>query len=440
MGPTRWLGLFLSVALLLAACSADAQTTPAPAGTKAPVAAATAAAQKEVTVTFAWTQAPGQVEPAIAGFEKSHPGIKVKFEQIPFAQFNEVMQNRLAGGDASPDVFGADMPRVAALVSRGFLLDLTDKVPNFKGVVTDATAEACQVNGRLYSLPVNTSTQLLFFNVDLLKKAGIDPPTADPQKRWTWEFVSEQAKKAQQAGAKWGLMFDQISRYYQMQPLPESLGGGSGVTGDKMLTPAITNSAWVKATTFYGKIFADRMAPRGVPPQETSALFKSGAIAFYVGGTWRASEFMAEKGLNFGVGAHPFFAGGKPVTPTGAWSWGINPNSKNKDAALEFLKYSSLDPAGAELTNSKLTLPPAHTALLAKYGQRPEFQGPNMKGVAELMEFEMKNTAVNRPRTSGYIQFETIMEKVFEDIRNGADPTSTLQKASKDLEAAWSRL
>ena len=56
-------------------------------------------------------------------------------------------------------------------------------------------------DGKLLSMPFNSSTPVLYWNKELLQKAGLDP-NKPPQ---TWPELGEMAKKAIAAGAKCGL-------------------------------------------------------------------------------------------------------------------------------------------------------------------------------------------------------------------------------------------
>ena len=42
--------------------------------------------------------------------------------------------------------------------------------------------------------------------------------------------------------------------------------------------------------------------------------------------------------LDFGVAPHPYFAKGKPVTPTVAWHFGVNPRSTQQPAVAQFVR------------------------------------------------------------------------------------------------------
>ncbi len=398
---------------------------------------------QNVTLHFVgYDPGPG-VQDVIAGFQAANPTIKVKYEPIPFAQLNDVLQTRLGSGDTNVDVYTADQPRIAALVHRQFLTNINSKVGDVSNTLPKAMIEASSPGDQLYSLPISNSSQVLYYNADLLKKAGITPPITDPTKRWTWEQLLDAAKKAQAAGAKWGIMFEQVSRYYQLQPLFESAGGGSGLTGNGLLTPDVTNPGWIKGATFYGQLFAEKVGARGIPADQITPLFLTGQLAFYIAGPWQIGPCEQTKGLNFGVAAHPYFEGGKPVTPTGSWSWGINPHSLHQDAALKFLEYASLNTDGCTKANSTKGVVggmPANTKALDNYFSSEIFQSSAVKGASDLLKYELQNTAIIRPRTVGYIQFEDIIGTALEDIRNGADVESRLQKASADLSAAFSRL
>ncbi|MFO8022537.1 MAG: hypothetical protein R6U65_08720, partial [Perlabentimonas sp.] len=48
----------------------------------------------------------------------------------------------------------------------------------------------------------------------------------------------------------------------------------------------------------------------------------------------------------------------------------------------------------------------------------------------ELFTYEMENTAVPRPETPGYSQYELILREAFNSIYHGADPKETLESAA----------
>lgn len=419
--------------------AATSQSASAESSSAAPSAVKFTEPTEKVSLTYVGAAyAAEDLKPVFALFEQAHPNIKIKYESTPFDQLNSVLQTRL-GQAGDIDVFDSDMPRTDAYVARGWLADLTPSFGDISSQVDKASIDASTVDGKLVAMPLQTSSQLLYYNKKLLEKAGVPLPSTDPAKRMTWQQVVVDGKKAQDSGAKWGLVFDQVDRYYQEQPLPESIGGGPGAKGDGNLTPDVANEKWVKAFDFFGSTFAQGIAPRGVPAAETSAEFASGRTAYFAGGPWWAPGFIDAKDLDFGVSAYPYMEGGEPVTPTGAWSLGLNNNSKNKDAALIFLNFMGLDNGGFTQSVKAIAIPPANTEGAKKYYEQATFSAPEMAGAKELLAHEISTTARVRLKTVGYIEFEDVMTKTFNDIINGTSAKDALDKAQGDLEKAWAK-
>jgi len=429
---TRLAAVTMTTALVAAACggSDDATDTAEPADTAETD--DTADASEAVVVSFVGPEAPEAMEPVIAAYEAENPNVDIQYESVPFNDLNSIIQTRLGSGDADPDVFTVDSPRTEAFVARGLLAELDVETD---GIVQQSAVDAATIGDGLYALPISTSSQLLYYNTDLLEAAGLPIPSEDPADRLTWEALVDNATEAQEAGAEFGFMFDQVSRYYQLQPLAESAGGGSGVESGT-LEIDITNDGWVAAMQFYGGLFEDGLAPRGVSPEQSPDLFANGQVAYWVGGPWWLPMMADAEGLNFGVAPHPYFDGGAEVTPTGAWSWGVSATSDVSEEAIQFIEFAALDPVGALATAQGFPLPPANNEVFTTYYAENQV----VPGVEELISFELANTAVARPRTQGYVEFEEFMGTMFEDIRNGADPATALADAESAIEQAWSRL
>ncbi|WP_196810900.1 sugar ABC transporter substrate-binding protein [Arthrobacter sp. 35W] len=392
------------------------------------------------TVNLLGSEDPTTFAPVIAAFKTKNPDITVKYAQVPFDQLNPTLQQRLGAKDDTIDLYTVDQPRLSQLAAQGFLEDLSTLKEQTKAAVPDAQYSVNLYQDKLWALPVWNSTQLMFFNKKSLDAAGIAYPSIDPAQRMTWEQIAKDGKAAQAAGTQFGLLLEQVEAYYQLQPLAESLGGGSGITGDKMLTTDITNTGWEKAMQWYSDTFSSGLSPRGVGGFQTSPLFTSGKVAYFVGGPWDIGNF-AKSDIDWGVAPMPYFAGGSQATPTGSWSWGINPASKNKAAAKKFLEFASLDPAGNLATTDATTIIPANTAATAHYLPKLEaLGGAKTTGLANLIAHENTQTATPRPVSVGYIQFEELMGKAFADIRNGSPVDERLKQATQQINDAWKQL
>ena len=60
-------------------------------------------------------------------------------------------------------------------------------------------------------------------------------------------------------------------------------------------------------------------------------------------------------------------------------------------------------------------------------------------GAYRLGAYEARNTAVPRPQTPGYLEFEDILATTLEDIRNGSEPAASLDAAVQRIDRALAR-
>jgi multiple sugar transport system substrate-binding protein len=410
-------------------------------GVAAAIALVFNAASAQTTINFLSAQNDDVFAPVIEAFEAAHPEYRVVHQSVPFNDLNTAVETRVGSGDSSIDVYAADTPRVPAFASRGYLLNLDDEAEAIKAAVPNPVEiDLVSHDGSIFAYPMWTSSQILYFNRALLDAAGIAYPDGSPENRLTWEQVVVDAEAAQAAGATWGLMFQQVDRYYQLQPLFESADGGSGLTGDDLLEPALTNEEWIKTAQWYGNLFESGLAPRGVTPAQTDDLFERGELAYFVGGPWALNRFNRIEGLNYGVAPMPYFDGGEQITPTGAWALGVNPHAADVEGARKFAAFATLTGEGSYLTTVNFALMPTNAEGFERYQGRLADMTDKVGPVLDIMVYEMANTAVVRPRSVGYVAFETEMNQAFGDIRNGADAAAVLEQTENRLVRLLARL
>jgi len=374
------------------------------------------------------------MQAVIDAFEKAHPTIKVVWQTVPFDSLSSVLDTQISNKQGLPDVYFADEPRIPALVARGEAADLTSVFGQYESQINKNAWAANTVDGKLYAAPAADSSQLLFYNKDLLAKAGVTPPSSGSP--ISWEDLQADAIKAAKAGATYGLAFGQPNTYYQLQPLPVQLGGSSGASGKGNLTPDITSEPWIKAMTFYQGLFSSGASSTAINGTNADSDFNAGKTAFLVDGPWELPH-LQQASFNWGVAAQPVFAGGKAATPSGSGSMAMNPFSKQKDAALIFLKWFSFE--NGYITNRANPEMPYSPSSEEIYYAKPIFSTPQGKDAETVMKDQAHNSAINRLQTVGYIEFETIMGKAFSDIQNGGDPKTVLESATTQLNTAWAK-
>lgn len=395
-----------------------------------------AGAQEKTTITWLTSQGANVDLPAIiAEFEKAYPDIHVEIENLNFEPFFTAVQVRLGSASPTPDIVSVDAPTVAGYGLRGWLLPLDDAFSDAeKADWLDAAVAASTYNGQLLTAPLSTSTQLLFYNKDLLEAAGITPPGVDD--RLTYEQIAEMVPKLVQdtdgdgTTDIWAFNWEQTARFYQLQPLPMSKG--SPVIGDDGLTVEgiINDQGWVDAFTYYQNMFTQL---KGAPQEDTvgaSELFIGGKMAMLLGGPWNINSLInADPDFEWGVSRHPYFEGGEIVTPTGSWHVGINKNTPHPEASKTFLHWLTTGAGAAFRWDHSGRGLSANRSVLALFETDPQYaELPYSLNRVGAQEADVNPQ--QRPVTPGYVEYEQILNDAFNDIRNGVDVKESLDNAA----------
>ena len=392
-----------------------------------------ARAQQTTTLKVVWMGWPdNQVLPLMAEFEKRNPTIKLSVERMPFTQLFQALEVRLNARTGDPDVFIVDSPLTASYAARGHLMELDPLID--KSRFSAGGIAAGRYNGKIYSAPFGSSMQVLYYNKAMFKAAGVQPPAPDVAKRWTWEQVVEAARKmAKPAENTWGFSFEQQERPYQLLPLGQSLGGTALSDDGLKATGFIDGPAFVEAFTFMQKMYTEwKISPPGqFDTALTPELFGSGKCAMLLGGTFVHDTLKSKfPNLDFGVAPHPYFAKGKPVTPTGAWHFGINPRSTQKAATAQFVK----DMLSDDINVLWFKLRPYVPTLKAVWPREAATFNSDLWQIARA---ELDSTALPRPATPGFREYEDILRVALRDMQAGGDIapmlTSAAQKIDREL-------
>ena len=383
-----------------------------------------------------------KLEPIIAKFEEE-TGAKVNMELYAHSDYLEMLQVKLPSESDDYDVIGVDVPLVASYATKGWIAPMGSYfTDDEKAQFASSALDAGTWDGVFYCPAMNSSSQLLWYNTELLGEAGVEVPESSVENRLTWEQVVDMAKKTLEVvdpdGTKGigGIAFEQVSRTYQMNQIPNSLGGKN--IGDDGYTAQgiINDDAWIEGATWYQNLFKDGIALQGFTADDTGSFFQAGKIVFLIGGTWTDTNCKNEEMDTYGYAPVPAFEGHEDQvgTPTGSWHFGIPVNAKNKDLAAEFIKYMSIG-EGNELWLEANGDVPATIA-----GADKIMNDENAEEYMKIAAYESSNTAVPRALTPGYTEYDTIIQNTWEDIKNGSDVTESLNNAAEKIEGAMEKL
>ena len=292
-------------------------------------------------------------------------------------------------------------------------------------------------DGKLLSMPFNSSTPVLYWNKELLSKAGLDPnkpPT-------TWPELGEMAKKAVAAGAKCGFtpqwqtwtMIENLGAWHN-KPYATKENGFGGIDielkfNDPLRVKHIQTLAdWGKDKTF---VYGGREG-------KSNTLFTSGDCAFFIGSSATASAI--EKALGkekIGIGMMPYWpdAIAKPQNSIigGATLWVLQGKPKDEyKGVAKFLTYLASAPIQAKWHQETGYVPVTLAAaeITDKAGFYKKFPG---------REVAVKELTLNPPtdnskglRIGNFVQIRDIVDEELEQVWSGKkDAKAALDEAVK---------
>jgi multiple sugar transport system substrate-binding protein len=370
-----------------------------------------------------------QVKPLFDAFNKAHPDTVASYELIPFSDLFQTLEVRLGARTPEPDLYSCDSPLSASYGVRNQAMILDDVLD--RSQFSPAAVEAGSFRGKLYSAPFASSSQFLFYNRAYFKQAGLEPPPADVTKRWTWEQVVEAGRKmANPSENRWGLIIEQAERPYQLLPFGQSLGGVALSADGLKSSGYLDGPAFVEGFTFLQRLYTDwKISPPGVFDNNvTPDLFGSGRTAMFLGGTFNLDVFRTKySGLDWGVAPHPYFAYGKPVTPTGSWHIGANPRTRNKDAVVAFMRFMTSQETQLAWFKLRPYVPVRHDVwdMLPDVFATPPWQ---------IIRYEVETTAVARPSTPGWREYEDLLRQTLRDMQSGGDVKTMLTDTAAKID------
>jgi multiple sugar transport system substrate-binding protein len=365
------LGVLL-LSLLLSACGSSATNTPvAPVATTAPAGAATTAPAGAATTAAgaatANTSVSGNVRIAIApsspaedaivdqqlaNFAKAYPNVKVSKEVIASDYLTKI-QTLIAGGNP-PDVFYVDSLPARDLIEDKVLEPLNTLADKYKVNAGDFYPNLIKAytgtDGKLYGLPKDHNTLVMFYSKEMFQKAGI---TAVPK---TWEEFRAAAEKLKAVAPADGAAI--VAEPAIERILPWIYQAGGTLLTDDLKTSKVTDAAFKKGMEFYYNLRKDGFSKKSSEVGADwpgDALIKGKAGVVFEGG-WLIPA--ADKaGVKDKIGIAEMPKGETQGTLDFTVAYVMAAKSQNKDAAFALLSFMTSESQQRLLSDAGLALP-----------------------------------------------------------------------------------
>ncbi len=323
----------------------------------------------DVTVTF-WgsygnggnsTQQDALNNTLIPAFEAAHPGIKIKYVDVPYDSLLQKLTTSAAGGEL-PDLVRADLGWVPQFAELGVLVPLSDAMPDFQALADATYPGVLATNfykGKHYGLPLDTNTRVLVTSQEALDAAGLSAPPAtfDELKAMAEELKgSDMAVFADGGLGGWNIF-------------PWLWSGGGNVT-DPDLTKAtgyLDGPENVATLQMLVDLYQAGQIPNLIIGNQgavsTSDGLPSMNYATILDGPWMAGIW-AEQYPDFTPIYAPVPAGpGGSISVVGGEDIVLTASSQNQEAALEFIRFTQSEQFQVEMARTgQMTVIPAYAA------------------------------------------------------------------------------
>jgi multiple sugar transport system substrate-binding protein len=388
-------------------------------------------AVSDVTVIRFWTMGrEGEVvKDFVDEFERTHKGIRVDIQQLPWASAHEKLMTAFAG-DASPDICQLGNTWIPEFVALGALEALDDRVAASstlsKGDYFSGIWDSNRVDNRLYGIPWYVDTRLIFYRIDILASAGY----AAPPKDWDEWKRAMAAVKTEVGHDNFAVLFPTD----EFEPLlalalqqDEPLLRANGRWGN------FRSAGFRRALQFYNEAFRRNWAPRLAAGQVSNVWneFGRGYYSFYISGPWNIGEFkrrlppdLQDRWMTAALPG----PNGPGTSIAGGASFAIFRSSRHKDIAWQLAEFLSRVEIQRRLFHAIGDLPPRRSA----------WDDPALAGDIYARAFRDQLERVKSPpKVAEWARIATEMRLVAEIMVHGG---LTVDQAARELDARVDRI
>jgi len=305
----------------------------------------------ELNVFLPAVQVNECLPPLVSEFEEKF-GVKVTFDSLGSEEYIQKAALELASGADAHDAFycmGGSMGQWAA---KNWMEPLDEYINGMSeeeaqeydiSDILEGSLNGGNFGGVQYGLPTFSAAVLMYFRIDYLEQAGIEsPPT-------TWEELEEACKKLADIGIPGIAMRGQQGMYGNLWHFPMILYGYGGhyfANYPDDLHPAVNTPVWIDSVERFARLMTE-YGPSGVESfyyEDIALAVQQGDVGIWIDGApliavYNDPEVSESNGkIGFSI---------CPAGPEGAYPpnishyWTMNPNSKKKELAWEFIRWAT---------------------------------------------------------------------------------------------------
>ncbi len=357
------------------------------------------------------------VDQVIAGFNSSHPKIKVTSSPTPWDVLYSKLLPAFSAGKG-PDLVGISSDQLPGYAQKHVIQPLDSLLSGGdidKSTIVQSALAAGAYQGKQYGLPIEATPLMLYFNKKEFAAAGI---TSAPT---TWDEWAADAKKLTLPGGlngapkQYGMAIGTNNTVELFPILMWQAGGGLfSEDGSKVL---VNSDQSKQAVQYWANLIAkDHISPPGLTGADADKLVSSGTAAMEVNGPWATTGYK-QAGIQYGLAPIPVGPNGEHISLGNTTVLAVSAAASSakakaaaqfyaywaqKDQQIRFTQGSGFPPVTTNVSASDLTSNPDVAAFAGQAGS-------------------------TRPLAPGQTQFANIQSDVFDPTIEKiiSDPSKT---------------
>jgi putative chitobiose transport system substrate-binding protein len=272
----------------------------------------------------------------ISKFERGHPGVSVKWVDVPWSEMEKKTLAAVAASRSKPppDVVNLNPQFASKLAEFGALAE-PEKYLSAAEIVgyLPAAWRANQLDGKTFALPWYLTTNILLYNKELLTRAGVQPPA-------TYDALLLASRKIRDATGAYAY-FPALDG---STPLETLVAMGGTMLGKNGCGAGFINTDGERIFSHYQTLYGEGLVPRNVVTEghrKAVEMFLAGQIAMITTGT----QFMqtiknGNAELYKKIGVAPQIGHGQNIPANiAAMNVAVLEASKNKTSAFKFAQF-----------------------------------------------------------------------------------------------------
>jgi multiple sugar transport system substrate-binding protein len=382
----------------------------------------------DTNLVFAFWGDPPEVPPfqkIATDYMAKHPDVHIELQNAPWSGYFTKLDAALAAG-GGPDVFF--ITNVPSYAARNTLEDLDPWIKKTSFPIDEYNQNSLKIhsfNGKLYSIPRDSDTNVLYYNKDDFDKAGIKYP----DESWKWADLEAAAKKLTVTSG------GRVTRYglvLEANGWPMFVHQNGGKVFDDPVQPTkfeLADAKGAEAIQFLGDLInKDKAVPNFTEADQmggTASMFAANQTAMTITNASRLGTY-AKASFKWAAGPLPAGPTGIHANAAGGAGFAMNANSKVKDAAWDFMQYLCGEEGQIAFTSAGPS--PAVPAMSGDPKVAASFTAP----FAEVFLAGAKNGQVN-PQFPKYVDIlNKYIQPALDKVWNGESTAADALGAVKD--------